>query len=229
VRIRRTIFLTGMASMLGASTLIGATSIQAATTITITDADCTTGSLTGSPITASPGDVLDITTNLAGCDQAAVGLNLVASSASIDAVYTSGGPNINTGVAAYTVSGGVGATFTRFRVTLGSWNGTEQITLSDGLTGDGVTWDVTITSGGGSGGGGSSSDSSSAPAPVVQQFGKPTTGTCDEATSEDLNWSDVASGGWSESWAQWMNGGNGGAVCTRTLVYSTVQSRWIVG
>ena len=39
----------------------------------------------------------------------------------------------------------------------------------------------------------------------------------------------VTSGGWGESWAQWMNGGTGGAVCTRTLVYSTAQSRWVVG
>jgi hypothetical protein len=85
---------------------------------------------------------------------------------------------------------------------------------------------------GGSGGGGGSSDStafSSAPSPVFQQFGKPSSGTCDAAAPATLNWSGVTSGGWSESWAQWMNGGNGGAVCTRTLVYSTAQSRWVVG
>jgi hypothetical protein len=39
----------------------------------------------------------------------------------------------------------------------------------------------------------------------------------------------VSSGGWGESWAQWMNAGQGGAVCTRTLFYSAAQSRWIVG
>lgn len=67
------------------------------------------------------------------------------------------------------------------------------------------------------------------PSPVVQQFGKPASGTCDAAAPASLNWSGVASGGWGESWAQWMNSGKGGAVCTRTLVYSTSQSRWIVG
>jgi hypothetical protein len=92
---------------------------------------------------------------------------------------------------------------------------------------------LTVTSGGGGGGGGSSSDSasssSSTPNPIFQQFGKPSFSTCDAVAPESLNWSGVVSGGWGESWAQWMNGGNGGAVCTRTLVYSTAQSRWIVG
>lgn len=70
---------------------------------------------------------------------------------------------------------------------------------------------------------------SAAPAPVLQQFGKPASGTCDAAAPVTLNWSSVSSGGWSESWAQWVNNGNGGAVCTRTLSYSTTQSRWVVG
>lgn len=72
----------------------------------------------------------------------------------------------------------------------------------------------------------SSSSATSAPASVVQQFGKPTTGTCTDAASDELNWGGSSSGGWSESWAQWMNGGNGGAVCTRTLVYSTSSGGW---
>ncbi len=66
-------------------------------------------------------------------------------------------------------------------------------------------------------------------APVVQQVGKPVTGTCSDASASALNWSGVSSGGWSESWSQWMNDGRGGAVCTRTLVYSNEQGRWIVG
>ena len=64
---------------------------------------------------------------------------------------------------------------------------------------------------------------------LLQQFGKPVIGTCSEAAPDSLNWSGVSSGGWSESWAQWMNSGSGGAVCARTLVYNTSQSRWIVG
>ncbi len=91
---------------------------------------------------------------------------------------------------------------------------------------------ITVTSGGGGGGGGgasSGSTSSSSPAPIFQQFGIPATGSCAAAAPESLNWSGVASGGWSESWAQWMNGGNGGAVCSRSLVYSAAQGRWTTG
>lgn len=81
----------------------------------------------------------------------------------------------------------------------------------------------------GIGGGGSSSSttSGSAPAPVLQQFGMPATGTCDEAQPEGLDWSGVPSGGWGQSWGRWD--GFEGPVCTRTLVYSTAQSKWVVG
>ena len=65
-----------------------------------------------------------------------------------------------------------------------------------------------------------------APTPLIQQFGKPAFGTCDGAAPEDLNWSGVPSGGWGESWAQWVNSGSGGAVCTRMLVYSNSESTW---
>jgi hypothetical protein len=87
-----------------------------------------------------------------------------------------------------------------------------------------VTTIGSLSSGGGSSS--SSSSSSSAPAPVVQEFGKPLSGTCADAAPATLNWGGASSGGWSESWAQWMNGGRGGAVCTRSLVYSTSSGRW---
>jgi len=66
------------------------------------------------------------------------------------------------------------------------------------------------------------------PAPLMQQFPRPATGTCDEAQPEGLNWSGVGSGGWGESWAQWMNDGEGGDVCTRTLIYNASASAWEV-
>jgi len=72
-------------------------------------------------------------------------------------------------------------------------------------------------------------DSGPTPPPVMQQFGMPSSGTCDAAAPVMLNWGGAASGGWGNSWAQWANGGKGGAVCTRTLVYSNSASRWIVG
>lgn len=72
-------------------------------------------------------------------------------------------------------------------------------------------------------------DTGDTPPPVLQQFGMPSSGTCDAAAPVMLNWGGAGSGGWGNSWAQWANGGNGGQVCTRTLVYSNSASRWIVG
>jgi len=72
------------------------------------------------------------------------------------------------------------------------------------------------------------SASGSTPAPRIQQFEKPATGTCDEAAPEGLNWGGASSGGWGESWAQWVNEGQGGAVCTRTLDYNNSTATWQV-
>ncbi len=62
----------------------------------------------------------------------------------------------------------------------------------------------------------------------IQQFPRPTSGTCDDNQPEGLNWSGVASGGWGESWAQWMHEGQGGTVCTRTLAYNNSTATWQV-
>jgi hypothetical protein len=72
-------------------------------------------------------------------------------------------------------------------------------------------------------------DVGSPPPPVLQQFGRPVVGGCADAAPAHTQLPGAPTGGWGESWAEWMNGGNGGAVCTRTLVYSTGQSRWAVG
>lgn len=69
----------------------------------------------------------------------------------------------------------------------------------------------------------------SIPDPVIQQFGSPVESSCDSVAPEKLNWSGVSGGGWSRSWAHWMNDGMGGAVCTRTLSYSPALSRWVIG
>ena len=65
--------------------------------------------------------------------------------------------------------------------------------------------------------------------PVLQQFGKPASAPCDAAAPATLNWGGAGSGGWGESWAQWVNNGTGGAVCSRILVYSNALGRWVVG
>jgi len=71
-------------------------------------------------------------------------------------------------------------------------------------------------------------DAPTSPGAHIQQFGLPDSQTCQEAAPEDLNWSGVGSGGWGKSWAQWMNDGLGGEVCTRMLVYSNAQGRWVL-
>jgi len=104
---------------------------------------------------------------------------------------------------------------------------TFTVASSSGGTCDGRS--VTLSINGGTPGGSSSAGASSGPAPLVQQFGRPASGTCETVASSDLNWGGVPSGGWSESWAQWMNDGIGGAVCTRTLVYSDNLGAWTIG
>lgn len=69
---------------------------------------------------------------------------------------------------------------------------------------------------------------SPSPIPVLQQFGKPIVGTCLDEAPVHTQLPGAPSGGWGHSWAEWMNDGTGGLVCTRTLVYSTSRGGWVV-
>ena len=166
--------------------------------------DCVGGAAVFSPtsVTASAGDTITLT-------NATVNINWSISATG--ATPASGSlPTLGTVVLTMSSSGGGSVTATR-------------------QTGPGCTAaTLTISAGGGGGGGGSSSGSAtpSAPDPIVQQFGRPASGTCADTASESLNWGGASSGGWGESWAEWMHGGLGGAVCTRTLVYSTSSGAW---
>ena len=122
-----------------------------------------------------------------------------------------------TGVVTGTVANGV----TGELQVVGSF-GDLTINAGSGCTRTTLSWSV----GGGGGGGSSSSLGSTGPAPETQQFGLPASGTCEEAAPADLNWAGVPSGGWGMSWAQWMNAGSGGVVCTRTLSY--IGSGWTI-
>ena len=156
---------------------------------------------------------------------------ILNSGANTCAVNTSG----TAGVLTWTSSNGVdtpssdpvflsaGATLTVTMATTGSE--TIIISRSPGRT---YNYAFTVTSGGGGGGGGSSSVRStvSAPADVMQQVGVPADGKCSSIVDATLNWAGVSSGGWGTSWAQWMNGGKGGAVCNRALFYDLGLSKW---
>jgi hypothetical protein len=229
MRRRLAAIVTASAVIFGSGLLVAAPAKAAS--ITVSDANCTAGVINGSNFSASTGDVVTITGTFTGCQRLQVGSRLVTSPSDIVAT--------GTGVGTPTFDGfnyALEATsFTSIQITFTNTN-SNMAGFGLGAANSGspsygtrrTQWGVTYT---GSGGGGSSESTTSlsTPSPIFQQFGKPTTGACDAAAPATLNWSGVASGGWGESWAQWMNNGRGGAVCTRTLVYSTNQSKWIVG
>ena len=89
-------------------------------------------------------------------------------------------------------------------------------------------FDVTLSYQAGGGGSASSESAGSAPASVIQQFGLPASGNCEDGATEAMNWSGIGMDGWGISWAQWANDGAGGAVCTRTVMYDTSTAKWVV-
>jgi hypothetical protein len=91
-------------------------------------------------------------------------------------------------------------------------------TFAVAAAGFGLTFSATFTS---------SSTASDAPPDWLQQVGLPASGTCTGVDDTSLNRGGAASGGWGKSWAQWMNGGLGGAVCSRSLAY-VGGGRWAV-
>jgi hypothetical protein len=50
-----------------------------------------------------------------------------------------------------------------------------------------------------------------------QQVGVPASGDCADVAPEVGHYPGYPIGGWSKSWAQWINNGTGGAVCTREV------------
>jgi len=58
-----------------------------------------------------------------------------------------------------------------------------------------------------------------APPDLLQQVEVPQDTSCEDFSDDALNWSNAPSNGWSLSWAQWVNSGLGGPVCTRTLYW----------
>jgi hypothetical protein len=159
------------------------------------------------------------------------------------------------GTTAVTVSGAVGDTFTALRAVTGG-NGTCAYAFVGGDTGivnsssgslgaitpttftivgpgtfsvttysPQITFTITVVIQSASSG---VPSTSSVPADVFQAFGRPVTGTCADAASTTLNWAGVSSGGWGESWGQWLNDGKGGAVCNRILRYDSGRSKWMV-
>jgi len=95
-------------------------------------------------------------------------------------------------------------------------------------TGRTARYEISFTQGGGDDPSPIASVADVGPGTHIQQFPLPETATCNEGQPEGLDWGGVASGGWSVSWAQWVNDGEGGEVCTRTLVYNASAAAWQV-
>ena len=70
------------------------------------------------------------------------------------------------------------------------------------------------------------SPASAAPAGYLQQVGVPAVGGCAAVIEPTLNLAGVPFGGWGLSWAQWINNGAGGPVCSRVLVLDTSAHDW---
>lgn len=62
-------------------------------------------------------------------------------------------------------------------------------------------------------------DPSQAPAPILQQLPMPSSGSCVMDNDTAYGYGTAVRGGWTPSWAAWVNGGTGGPVCGRMLVY----------
>ena len=76
--------------------------------------------------------------------------------------------------------------------------------------------------------GGDDDEMDQTPPAIIQQVGLPPSGVCDDVVDGMFGTQTYVRGGWTRSWATWMNGGLGGAICTRMLVYSNAQGRWIL-
>lgn len=65
--------------------------------------------------------------------------------------------------------------------------------------------------------------------PVHQQVDMPASGSCADVNAPtSLNWSGVASGGWTRQWGAWANSGRGAFVCGRTLVLNNGTRKYQV-
>ena len=68
----------------------------------------------------------------------------------------------------------------------------------------------------------------STPPDVLQHVGLPKSGSCADVDDSKLNWAGVSTGSWTQSWAQWVNNGSGGAICGRTLYFHPSSGRWAI-
>lgn len=67
------------------------------------------------------------------------------------------------------------------------------------------------------------------PHDYLQQVVLPASGSCADVPVSAGHWFGSPTGGWSQSWAWWPNGGRGGPVCTRELETTESGQQILVG
>lgn len=67
-----------------------------------------------------------------------------------------------------------------------------------------------------------------APAPILQQLPANADGTCAGISDAAFAYGTGLTGGWHGAWAQWVNSGHGGLVCSRTMIFDSTANRWTI-
>jgi hypothetical protein len=75
---------------------------------------------------------------------------------------------------------------------------------------------------------GAGTNNNQIPAPILQQLPTNPDGTCSAIADSAAAYGTGLTGGWHPTWGQWANAGKGGPVCTRTLTFDAMVSRWTV-
>lgn len=209
------------ATAMAALALAGTTGVAHAASQSVTE-NCSSNAWAYIPIALQVGDTLTIATNISGdCDRAGTftGTGVAPQGVGTATAGATGTEIVlpyNAGTAA--IAFGDRIIYTAMAV------GSIRLQLQDYIFGDPTYYDITVTAAS-SNDPGSEPVTQSSPRDVLQQVGSPT-GGCETVDDSTLNWAGVPSGEWRESWAQWSNGGLGGAVCSRTLTY--VAGGWRV-
>jgi hypothetical protein len=222
---RKSIPVTLSILLIGGFALVGHAGVAQAASQTVTQ-DCMSNVTI--PIALAIGETLTINTDPSGyCSNAGTfaGSGIAPQGVGIAKYGATGTENTlpyNFGTSAFTYG-------TRIIYTATA-EGSIRIQMENDVTMSELTYyDITVTAASG-GGTDPSSDTralNSGLCAVLQQVGLPADG-CESVQDSQLNWSGVPFGGWSISWAEWVNGGKGGAVCTRTLTYSSATGAWLV-
>lgn len=223
MRIRRAaaFLLPGVAAVL---TVAGTGGVAHAASQVVQE-NCYSNANTVISVTLQVGDTFTINTDALG-DCSSAGTYSGAGPAPRGVGTTAFGPTGTEGVLPYNAGQAVINAGDRIIYTATA-EGSVRITLEDNIFILPTAYQITVTASSNGGSNDVAAATAMGPSDVLQQVGRPL-GGCAAISDPALNWSGVSSSGWGESWAQWVDGGRGGTVCSRTLAYSAASSSWFV-